>query len=98
MTYWIEFVTSLFKNAPALTEVTFTGVHNDVPVVNITASRADFASKIGNLQEEIAAHSAKTFALLGMHKISEAGAQKEQEAFKAKTYKTALSLLPSRRS
>lgn len=94
MTYWIEFVTSMFRKAPDLQEVSFTGVHDDAPVVRIVTSRADFNGQLTNLQEEIAAHSGVTFASLGMHKTDDKGALKEQETFKAKTYKAALAQLP----
>lgn len=94
MTYWIEFTTSMFRKVPDLKEVAFTGVHDDATVAKITVSRGDFESRLSTLQEEVAAHSAVTFASLGMHKTDDKGAQKEQETFKAKTYKTALAALP----
>ena len=33
LTYWIEFVTSLFRKVPDLKQVTYVGVHDDEPVL-----------------------------------------------------------------
>jgi hypothetical protein len=91
---WIEYVTTFFRKVPALKALTFIGVTNDQPVVKISVSRAQFDSLLGSLQESVAAHSAITFASLGLHKKDDKGAAKEQAAFQAKTYRTALAGLP----
>lgn len=94
MTYWIEFATSMFRRAPDLRSFTFVGVHNDAPVVNITMDRNSFESNFASLQEEVASHAAVTFQKLGMNATSDKAAEKEQESFKAKTFREALKLLP----
>jgi hypothetical protein len=91
---WLEHAQVFFGRVQALKELTFVGVHNDQPVVKITLTRAQFNSQLSNLQEEIAAHSAVTFASLGMHKTDDKGAAREQNTFQSKTYKSALSTLP----
>jgi hypothetical protein len=91
---WTEYVTSFFRKVEGLKELTFVGVHEDQPVVKITTTRAQFDSSLAGVQETVAAHSAITFATLGMHKKDDKGASKEQEAFHNKTYKTALAALP----
>jgi hypothetical protein len=94
MTYWAEFTTTMFGKAPELKEVTYIGVLNDQPVLKITTSREQFDSKLSTVQETIASYSAITFAKLGLHKIDDKGAKKDQEQHKTKTYKAALSFLP----
>lgn len=93
LTYWIEFVTSMFGKVDALNEVAYVGLLDDQPVVKITVSRAEYNAKLSSLQETIAAHSAITFASLGLHKTDDKGAEKEQRAFHTKTYKEALAQL-----
>ena len=94
MTYWIEFTTSMFRRAPDLKTFKFSGILNDAPVVTISLSRQDFESKFASLQEEVASHAAVTFQKLGMNATSDKAAEKEQETFKAKTFRDALKLLP----
>jgi hypothetical protein len=94
LTYWIEFVTSMFRKVPDLKEVTYVGLHDDAPALRITISRQQYDSSFSALQETIAAHAAITFQTLGMHRTTDKGAEKEQETFKAKTYKEALAVLP----
>jgi hypothetical protein len=94
LVYWIEHVTTLFRNVPDLKAVTFTGLHNDAEVLRIAVNRQQFDSQFAGLQETIAAHSAITFASLGMGKATDKGAEKEQEDFKLKTYRGALAELP----
>jgi len=94
MTYWAEFMNTMFQKAPDLQKVTYVGVLNDEPVLKITATRQEYEAKLSNVQETIAAYSAIIFAKLGLHKTNDKGALKEQEAHKTKTYKTALSMLP----
>jgi hypothetical protein len=94
LVYWIEHVTTLFRNVPDLKAVTFTGLHNDAEVLRIAVNRQQFDSEFSGLQETIAAHSAITFASLGMGKATDKGAEKEQEEFKLKTYRSALAELP----
>jgi len=91
---WIEHVMSFFGKVEGLKEMTFVGVQNDQPVVKITVTRQQFDGQLASLQEEIAAHSAVTFASLGLHKKDDKGAAKEQSTFQGKTYKTALASLP----
>jgi|SoiMethySBSTD1v2_1073268.scaffolds.fasta_scaffold214540_3 hypothetical protein len=95
MTYWAEFTTTMFGKAPELKEVTYVGVLNDQPILKITTSREQFDSKLSTVQETIASYSAITFAKLGLHKIDDKGAKKDQEQHKTKTYKAALSFLPA---
>ena len=94
MTYWAEFTTTMFGKSPDLQEVTYVGLLNDAPVLKITTSRQQFDSKLSTVQETIASYSAITFAKLGLHKIDDKGAKKDQEQHKTKTYKAALSFLP----
>ena len=94
MTYWIEFVTTMFRKVPDLKEVTFVGMHDDAPALQITISHQQYDASFSALQETIAAHAAITFQTLGMHKATDKGAEKEQDTFKAKTYKEALAVLP----
>jgi len=91
---WIESFQSFFGKVDELKELTFIGVQNDQPVVKITATRQQFDSSLANLQESVAAHSAVTFASLGMRTTDDKGAEKEQRTFQSKTYKTALASLP----
>jgi hypothetical protein len=94
MTYWAEFATTMFGKSPDLQEVTYLGMLDDAPVLKITTSRQQFDSKLSTVQETIASYSAITFAKLGLHKIDDKGAKKDQEQHKTKTYKAALSFLP----
>lgn len=91
---WIEHAQSFFNKVEGLKELTFIGVKDDQPVVKITVTREQFNSQLASLQEEIAAHSAVTFASLGMRTTDDKGAAKEQNTFQSKTYKTALAALP----
>jgi hypothetical protein len=91
---WNEHMQSFFGKVEGLKELTFVGVQNDQPVVKITVTRQQFDGQLSSLQEEIAAHSAVTFASLGLHKSDDKGAAKEQNTFQSKTYKTALAALP----
>jgi len=95
MTYWAEFTTTMFGKAPELKEVTYVGLLNDQPILKITTTREQFDSKLSTVQETIASYSAITFAKLGLHKIDDKGAKKDQEQHKTKTYKAALSFLPA---
>lgn len=91
---WNEQLQSFFGKVDGLKELTFIGVHGDQPVLKITVTREQFERGLANLQEEIASHSAVTFASLGMRTTNDKGAAKEQIAFHSKTYKSALSTLP----
>ena len=95
MTYWAEFTTTMFGKAPDLKEVTYIGMLNDQPILKITTTREQFDSKLSTVQETIASYSAITFAKLGLHKIDDKGAKKDQEQHKTKTCKAALSFLPA---
>jgi len=94
MTYWAEFVTTMFGKSPELQSVTYVGVLNDAPILKVTTTRQQFDSKLSTVQETIASYSAITFAKLGLHKIDDKGAKKDQEQYRTKTYKAALSFLP----
>lgn len=94
MTYWAEFMTTMFSKAPELKELTYVGVLDDQPALKLTVTRQEFDEKLSRVQETIASYAAITFAKLGMHKTDDKGAKKDQEQQKSKTYKTALSFLP----
>ena len=94
MTYWAEFTTTMFGKSPELQSVTYLGTLNDAPVLKITTTRQQFDSKLSTVQETIASYSAITFAKLGLHKTDDKGAKKDQEQYRTKTYKAALSFLP----
>ena len=94
MTYWAEFATTMFGKSPELQSVTYIGMLNDAPVLKITTTRQQFDAKLSTVQETIASYSAITFAKLGLHKIDDKGAKKDQEQYRTKTYKAALSFLP----
>jgi len=93
MTYWAEFTTTMFGKSPDLQQVTYTGVLNDQPVLKITTTRQQFDAKLSTVQETIASYSAITFAKLGLHKIDDKGAKKDQEQHKTAVYKAALAYL-----
>jgi hypothetical protein len=97
MTYWAEFLTTMFLKAPELKEVTYNGILDDQPVLKITVTRQEFDQHLSNVQETIASYAAITFAKLGLHKTDDKGAMKDQEQQKTKTYKAALSALPKDR-
>jgi hypothetical protein len=94
LTYWIEFVTTLFRRVEELKEVTYVGLWRDEPVLTITVTRPQFEARLAALQEEIAAHGGVTFQTLGLGRTNDKQALREQEAFKARTYKAALGGLP----
>lgn len=94
MTYWAEFTTTMFGKSPDLQQVTYIGVLNDQPALRITTSRQQFDAKLSTVQETIASYSAITFAKLGLHKIDDKGAKKDQEKHKTEVYRAALATLP----
>jgi len=94
MTYWAEFTTTMFGKAPELKKVIYVGVLNDQPVLKIATTREQFDAKLSTVQETIASYSAITFAKLGLHKIDDKGAKKDQEQHKTQVYKAALAYLP----
>ncbi len=97
MTYWAEFLTTMFAKAPELQQVTYTGLLDDQPVLKITVTRQEFDQHLSNVQETIASYAAITFAKIGLHKTDDKGAMKDQEQQKTKTYTAALSFLPKER-
>ncbi len=97
MTYWAEYMTTMFAKSDDLKELTFNGVWNDESVLKITVTREEFDKGLSKTQENVSAFAAITFAKLGMGKSDDKGARKEQEAHKTKTYKAALSSLPKER-
>jgi hypothetical protein len=94
MTYWAEFMSTMFQKTSDLQQITYVGVLDDQPALKITVTRQEYDSKLTTVQETIASFAAITFAKLGMHKLNDKAAMKEQEAHKTKTYSTALSFLP----
>ncbi len=94
MGYWIEFTTSLLNKVADLKEISFVGIIEGEPGLRITMTRQQFDAGFSRLQETIAAHAAVTFQTLGMHAATDKRAEKEQDTFKTKTYKKALSALP----
>ncbi len=94
MTEWIEFVVGFIRRVDAVKEVSYTGLLNDAPVLQITITRQQYESTFASLQEDIAAHAAITVQTLGNKKTSDKAVEKDQETFKTKTYKAALATLP----
>jgi hypothetical protein len=97
MTYWAEFLTSMFSKAPDLQQITYVGLLDDQPALKITVTRQEFDSKLSTVQETIASYAAIIFAKLGLHKTDDKGAKAEQEAHNAQVYKQALAFLPKDR-
>jgi hypothetical protein len=91
---WSDYMTTLFRRVEGLQRMVFVGVHREEPVVKITVTRDQFDNALSSLREEISSHAATTFASLGTGASSDKEAQREQEAFKAKTYKAAMAVLP----
>ena len=94
LTYWIEFVTNLFRKVPDLKEVSYLGVHDDARCSRSPSRESSSSATSPGLQETIAAHAAVTFQSIGTGRSSDKAAEREQETFKLKTYKAALALLP----
>jgi len=94
MTYWAEFMNTMFQKAPDLQQITYVGLLADGPVMKITVTRQEYESKLSTVQETIASYAAITFAKIGLHKIDDKGAVKEQETQKTTTYTNALQFLP----
>ena len=90
---WAEYMTSMFSQAEGLKAMTFVGIYKEEPVVKIVVTRQQFDNILSRLQETIASHAAITFQTIGMGKKTSEAAEKEQEKFKSKTYKDALSKL-----
>jgi len=97
MTYWAEFLTTMFSKAPDLQQITYVGVLNDEPALKITVTRQEYDSKLSTVQETIASYAAIIFAKLGLHKTDDKGAKAEQESHNAQVYKQALAFLPKDR-
>ena len=91
---WAEFMTSMFSKVDGLKEMAFNGVYRDEPAVKIRVTRDQFDNILARLQEQIASHAAFTFQVIGMGKKTSEAAEKEQEKFKSKSYKSALEKLP----
>jgi len=94
MTFWAEFMNTMFQKAQDLQQITYIGLLNDEPVMKITVTRQEYESKLSTVQETIASYAAIIFAKLGMHKIDDKGAKAEQESHNAEMYKNALGFLP----
>ena len=94
MTYWAEFMSTMFQKTSDLQQITYVGLLDDQPALKITVTRQEYESKLSTVQETIASYAAIIFAKLGLHKTNDKGAMKEQEAQKTKTYSNALSFLP----
>jgi hypothetical protein len=91
---WTEFMTSMFSHAEALKVLTFVGMYKEEPVFKIAVSRPQFDNVLARLQEQIAAHASITFQNIGMGRMNDQKAYKDQETFKSKTYKAAIAKLP----
>src|SRR6185436_14844154 len=85
--------TAMFSKSAELKQLTYIGVLNDEPVLKITVTRQEFDEKLSRVQETIASYAAITFAKLGMHKLDDKGAKKDQEQQKTRTYNAALSFI-----
>jgi len=94
MTFWAEFMNTMFQKAQDLQQITYIGLLNDEPALKITVTRKEYESKLSTVQETIASYAAIIFAKLGMHKIDDKGAKAEQESHNAEMYKQALAFLP----
>jgi hypothetical protein len=94
MTFWAEFMSTMFQKAPDLQQITYVGLLDDEPILKITVTRQEYDSKLSTVQETIASYAAIIFAKLGLHKTDDKGAKAEQEAHNAQMYKNALSFLP----
>jgi hypothetical protein len=93
MMAWSEVAARFFDNVPDLREVTYIGLLEDAPVVKITLSRQEFDAGNRSLRETIAAHRGITFQSVGMRRMNDQQAAKEEQAFRTKTYKEALAKL-----
>jgi len=94
MTYFSEFMNTMFQKAPDLQQITYVGVLDDQPALKVTVTRQEYDAKLSTLQETIASYSAIIFAKLGLHKTDDKGAKAEQEAHSNEVYKQALAMLP----
>jgi hypothetical protein len=94
MTYFSEFMNTMFQKAPDLQQITYVGLLNDEPALKVTVTRQEYDAKLSTLQETIASYSAIIFAKLGLHKTDDKGAKAEQEAHSNEVYKQALGFLP----
>ena len=94
MMAWSEVTARFFENVPDLREVTYIGVLGDAPVVKITLSRQQFDASNRGLRETIAAHRGITFQSVGLRRMNDQQAAKEEQAFRTKTYRDALANLP----
>jgi len=94
MTYWAEFMNTMFQKAPDLQQITYVGVLDDQPALKISVTRQEYDAKLSTVQETIASYAAIIFAKLGLHKTDDKGAKAEQESHNAAMYKQALGFLP----
>ena len=90
---WTEVAARFFENVPDLRAVTFIGLLEDAPVVKIGLSRQEFDASNRGLRETIAAHRGITFQSVGLRRMNDQQAAKEEQAFRTKTYKEALAKL-----
>jgi hypothetical protein len=90
---WTEVAARFFDNVPDLRAVTFVGLLEDAPVVKIALSRQEFDASNRGLRETIAAHRGITFQSVGLRRMNDQQAAKEEQAFRTKTYKEALAKL-----
>jgi hypothetical protein len=94
MMAWSEVVARMFENVPDLKQVAFQGVLDDAPVLKIALTREQFDATNRSLRETIAAHRGITFQQVGMRRMNDAQAVKEEKAFQSKTYRESLAKLP----
>jgi len=94
MMAWTEVAARLFENVPDLREMSFTGVLQDAPVLKIAINRQQYDGINRGLRETIAAHRGITFQSVGMKRMNDKQAAKEEQTFRTKTYRDALAKLP----
>jgi hypothetical protein len=94
MTYWAEFMNTMFQKAPDVQQITYIGLLDDQPALKIAVTRQEYDAKLSTVQETIASYAAIIFAKLGLHKTDDKGAKAEQESHNAEMYKQALGFLP----
>jgi hypothetical protein len=91
---WSEVAARLFENVPDLREMNFTGLLEDAPVLKIALTRPQYDGINRGLRETIAAHRGITFQSVGMKRMNDQQAAKEEQTFRTKTYREALAKLP----
>jgi hypothetical protein len=94
MMAWTEVAARLFENVPDLRQMTFIGMHDDAQIMKIVMDRQQYDGINRGLRETIAAHRGITFQQVGMRRMNDQQAAKEEQTFRTKTYRDALTKLP----